>query len=346
MRGLLALAAAAFFAFAFASAPARAAGATTLFSSDDVIEVTITGDIKSLVRTSARSTEPHPATLSERGATYPIELSARGNARRRPENCTFPPLRVKFAEKPSAPSLFAGQKTLKLVTHCRPQGSFQQYTLLEYTAYRMYNALTEAGFRVRLAHVRYVDQKSGKPYVERVGFFIEDLDDLAKRVGMKEVERPEAPASQHDPEAAARAMLFYYMIANHDWSMNYGPQGENCCHNGKLLGPSADATSGLVYVPYDFDYSGFVNTPYAVPPAQLPIKTVRQRYYRGKCGPKAAVVAEARKFRERKDAVLGAIDDTPEMTAATRKDAKKFIEGFFNEIRDDAATDKLAGKCD
>ena len=38
------------------------------------------------------------------------------------EICTFPPLRVEFAQPPAATSLFAGQKRLKLVTHCKVRG--------------------------------------------------------------------------------------------------------------------------------------------------------------------------------------------------------------------------------
>ena len=47
--------------------------------------------------------------------------------------------------------------------------------LLEYSAYRMYNLMTPLSFRARLANVDYVDD-SGRPYVSRVGFFLEDFE--------------------------------------------------------------------------------------------------------------------------------------------------------------------------
>jgi hypothetical protein len=333
-------------AVVLAPGAARAGAATPLFSGDGVIDVTVAGDIGDLVRKSPRAADPHPATLAHGGDVFPIALSARGNARRRPENCSFPPLRVRFDAKPAAPSLFAGQKTLKLVTHCRGAKSFQQITLLEFSVYRMLNALTDQSFRVRLARLRYVEAKSGKLYAERMGFFIEDLDDLADRVDMEEVRRKEAPLAQHDRQAAARAVLFNYMIANHDWSMSYAPEGEDCCHNGKLIAASAAATSGLVYVPYDFDYAGFVDAPYAVPPDQIPVRTVRQRHYRGKCAMSADVVAAASDFRARKDAIYSAVAATPEMTEKTKAKARKFLDGFFKEIADDAAAASLAARCD
>jgi hypothetical protein len=334
----LALVAAALFA-----SPA-AAGETPLFSSKEPIEVVITGPVSEIVRKAASSTDPYKATLGHDGETLAIELSARGNARRRPENCRFPPLRVKFEGKPPAGSLFEKQKTLKLVTHCRAAQSFERHTLLEYAAYGAYNELTEASFRVRLAKVRYVDGPSGKTVAERLGFFIEDEDDVAARVGMKDVKAGTLSIAQHDKGAAARSALFFHMIANHDWSMIAGPEGE-CCHNGKLLGASKTATAGLVFVPYDFDYSGFVGAPYAVPPADLKIKSVKARLYRGDCSLNDAARAEAAHFRTRRPAIEAAIRATPHLDAKTASKAVAFIGGFYSEIADDAAVEKLLKRC-
>lgn len=337
MRRLIAL-----FLSLCAVSGAQAGAPPALFAADDPIEITITGPIGDIARKAATSTAPMPATLAVAGESHAIELSARGNARRRPETCSFPPLRVKFSSAPPAGSLFAGQKTLKLVTHCRPAESFQQHTLLEYAAYRMYNELTEQSFRVRLARVRYVD--AGKTVAERIGFFIEDADDLAARVKMKEVKAGRLSLAQHDAAAAARAVLFFHLIANHDWSMLAGPDGE-CCHNGKLLGPDKTAESGLVFVPYDFDYSGFVDAPYAVPPESIGTKSVRTRYYRGLCAQNAAVADAAPLFRTRRTAMEQAVRTTPGLTPATSGGALKYLAGFYDDIADDGAVRKLLRRC-
>lgn len=104
--------------------------------------------------------------------------------------------------------------------------------------------------------------------------------------------------AQHDASAAARAVLFFHLIANHDWSMLDGPEGE-CCHNGKLLGAEKTAAAGLVYAPYDFDYSGFVDAPYAAPPDGYDITSVRTRYYRGACALNAEVTKAAARHSRR-----------------------------------------------
>lgn len=327
-----------------AASAARAGEATPLFASPDPIDITITGPVNDIVRKTASSTDPRPATLKIGDETLAIDLSARGNSRRRPDVCKFPPLRVRFAAPPAEGSLFQKQKSLKLVTHCRVQESFQQHTLLEYAAYRMFNEVTEASFRVRLANVRYVESGSGKLVAQRVGFFIEDADDVADRLDMKEVEAAKLSIGQHDPASAARAVLFFHMIANHDWSMLAGPEGE-CCHNGKLLGPDKAATTGLTYLPYDFDYSGFVDAPYAAPPEDFGIKSVTSRYFRGDCALNAEVIKAAAAFRAKRSAIEAAIRATPTLEPKTAGKAVGFLKGFYSDIADDAAVDKLLKRC-
>ena len=329
---------------AVSSAPAFAGEPTALFSSLEPIEITIAGPIGEIARKASSSTDPHPATLGYDGEQHAIDLSARGNSRRRPETCKFPPLRVSFAEKPPEDSLFHKQKNLKLVTHCRETKGFEKHLLLEYAAYRMLNALTEQSFRVRLAKVRYVEAGSGKVTAERPGFFIEDIDDLADRVGLEDVKTGKLSITQHDAATAARTALFFHMIANHDWSMVDGPDGE-CCHNGKLLGAAKTATQNLIYVPYDFDYSGFVDAPYAVPPEKIGIKSVRTRYYRSSCTLNAEVMSAAGAFRERRAEIEAAVRATPGLDRKSADKAVRFLEGFFSDIATDDAVDDMLKRC-
>ena len=125
-----------------------AAAEKPLFASNDKIHLTIQAPLNSLIR-NRQNENAISGTLTEpNGQTLPIRLTLRGITRRTEEVCDFPPLRVDFATPPPPTSLFAGQKKLKLVTHCRAAPSFQQYVLLEYSAYQMYNLLTPHSFRV------------------------------------------------------------------------------------------------------------------------------------------------------------------------------------------------------
>ena len=71
------------------------------------------------------------------------------------------------------------------------------------------------------------------------------------------------------------------MISNLDWAMTAGPAGADCCHNARLMGVegTTGASTGLIPVPYDFDYAGLVNAPYAVPPEGIRVANVKVRRY-------------------------------------------------------------------
>ena len=325
------------------AAPAAAAPPKPLFTSEDTIHIVIQGPISTLVRN--RSSEVRPGTLSIGTEILPVSLSVRGITRRASEICGFPPIRVEFTRPPPPTSLFAGQKRLKLVTHCRSQESFQQYLLLEYAAYRMYQQLTPLSFRARLAEVDY-RQPDGKPFVQRLGFFLEDTGDVAKRNGLKEVHAPELiPVTSLSPVGAARYAMFQHMIGNHDWSMRAGPKGDDCCHNAKLIGAVGLASGAVIPVPYDFDFSGLVDTPYATPPDVLHINDVRQRFYAGYCMHNVEAAAIAAQMRSLRPQLLAALASTPGLQPQTIARAQAYLDGFFRDTATDAAVAALLKRC-
>lgn len=306
-----------------------------LFRDQSIIRLTIRGPIRDIARAAENSEAPHNATLTLDGPaaeTHAIRLAARGRSRRRREVCVFPPLRIDFAARPVASSLFAGQRRLRLVTHCRTAENFSNFTLLEYAAYQIQGVVTPLAARVRLARIDYVDGDSGQPFASRLGFFIEDMDDAARRNGLVETEFPERiRVAQLDNVAAARAAMFQYMLGNLDWALNAGPAGEACCHNVALFAP-AGANLALIAVPYDFDYSGLVNAPYAVPPAQVPVRNVRTRRYRGFCLHNQEAQAAAAEYRTARPQIIAALNGVPELGDGPRRSATAFLERFFAEI--------------
>jgi hypothetical protein len=331
MKGILALA-----VFVTSSAAVAQGGPTPLFASDAPIRITVQGPIGAISRNMARSTDPQPGTLilSAPAETHPIQLSARGLSRRTGGICDFPPLRVEFTQRPAAASQFAGQKRLKLVTHCKSAAGHQQYLLLEYAAYPMFNVLTPLSFKARLATVDYAEP-SGKVSTTRWGFFIEDIDDVRKRNGLGNANLgARILASQLEPTQAARVALFEYMIGNLDWSMRAGPAGEECCHNSKLLAGPGNA---LVPIAYDWDYSGFVDAPYAVPPKQIRVRSVRQRFYQGYCRHNTQVLAAAADMRSKRGAMEAALARVPGLEERTKRKALAYLGTFFDDIASDEA---------
>jgi hypothetical protein len=342
MRGTFAFAAAVCL-FLIAS-PAAAQQPKPLFASNDPIHIVIQAPLSNLSRNRTSNNVVQGTLTDPSGQALPVSLSARGITRRAKDVCDFPPLRVRFPSAPPPTSLFAGQNKLKLVTHCRNAESFQQYVLLEYSAYRMYNLLTPHSFRVRLANIDYRDE-NGRPIVSRIGYFLEDLGDVARRNGTKQTHAPEQiPAADLNPQDAARYALFQHMLANHDWSMRAGPAGDDCCHNAELIGPLAPGST--IVIPYDFDFSGYVNAPYATPPEPLHISSVRQRVYRGYCAHNGDALAVARQMREAKPQLIAAITSTPGLDQRTQARAISFLEPFFADIAsDDAVNAKVLKRC-
>ncbi|MEO7864511.1 MAG: hypothetical protein ABIR63_01395, partial [Sphingomicrobium sp.] len=284
-----------------------------------------------------------PGTVTDpAGVKLPASFALRGITRRTAETCEFAPLKVNFAGRPPAGSLFAGQNKLKLVTHCRNAPAFQQNILLEYAAYRMYALLTPFSMRARLATIDYVDE-TGRSIVSRVGFFLEDSGDVARRNNLQELRAGERiPVAWLSPADAARYALFQDLIANHDWSMRAGPAGDECCHNARLIGIGAPGQT--IPIPYDFDFSGLVNAPYATAPDVLKISNVRQRQYRGYCVHDAQALAAARQLREQRGALIGVLPSIPGIEPRTVQNATAFLDRFLAGLAtDDGAAKALRG---
>jgi hypothetical protein len=309
-------------------------GPKPLFAADDVLSLTLTGPLDTISRKIAA--KPVSAVLKVEGAapeTLPVTLSARGITRRREDICSFPPLRVEFTQKPGPSSLFKGQKHLKLVTHCQRPADYQQYLLLEYTAYRLYRALTPESFNVRLVKIDYA-RADGHALTTRLGFFIEDVNDVAKRTGQERLRGVRRiSVSQLDAAAAARFAVFEYLISNLDWAMTAGPAGEDCCHNSRLLGPKGvtGASTGLIPVPYDFDETGLVDVPYAAPPDGITVANVKVRRYRGFCAHNEEAKAFLAQISTRRDSLMAILNETPELADRTRRDAAGYLGDFFDE---------------
>lgn len=325
------------------SGPALAKGDKPLFESSEPIHIVIQAPLSTLIRDRHHQGPISGALTDPSGVRVPINLELRGITRRTSDICDFPPLKVEFNSPPAA-SLFARQKKLKLVTHCKNSPSFEQYVLLEYSAYKMYNLLTSRSFRVRLANIDYRDD-DGHPITSRIGYFLEELSDVAHRNGLKVAHAPDRiPVEDLSSTDAARYALFEDMIANHDWSMRAGPPGKDCCHNADLIGVMAPGA--IVPIPYDFDYSGFVDTPYATPPAELDISDVRSRFYRGYCMHNREVIAAAQQMRAERGAMLGVLAEVPGLEPGTRQKAAAYLEKFFADIRTDAdVSSKVLGRC-
>ena len=300
-----------------------------LFATTDPLTFTLTADFDALNKDrTVDSAKRFPGVLTVAGAdgktdTIPVKLGTRGNFRLMKRNCSFVPIRIEFPEDKVQGTVFEAQDSLKLGTHCQNAKEYEQYTMREYLTYRIFNLFTPRSFRARLAKGTYVDSVSGKTVAAKYALFIESDNDVARRMEGREAALPNALFKDLDSDTLTQMMLFEYMIGNTDYSIVR-------LHNVRLIkGP---ARSILYPVPYDWDISGLVNPPYAIPDRRLPIKTVLERMYRGPCQTAEQWEPLLLKFRAKKAEVLALFDSIPDLEQGNRRQSKAYLEEFFSTI--------------
>ena len=322
-------------AFAVLSLPVAAAGLPDpLFQDDSVIEIRITAPMKSLLR--ERSDEDYlPGTLTYTEADgsvveLVIGIRTRGNFRRQPRVCPFPPLRVNFKKSQVENTLFHEQDKLKLVAHCRDRSDrYQQHVFKEYLAYRILNTLTDVSYRARLARITYVDSEKADEDRVQYGFFIEHNNRLSKRLGLPEISTSGISASDLQGPYSDLTSLFQYLIGNTDFSPIAGAEGEDCCHNSTLFGNEGEP---VYSIPYDFDMAGLVDAPYAEPNPKFPIRSVTRRLYRGRCAYIDNLQTSLQLFQDNRNAIYGLIEEQEQLDDSSRKKVRKFVDRFYKVI--------------
>jgi hypothetical protein len=187
----------------------------------------------------------------------------------------------------------------------------------------MFNVLTHRSFRARLARVTYVDQATGQASGPRYAMFIEDDGDVAKRMEGRTVELSRLLFKDVDSDTLMPMMIFEFMIGNTDFSIF-------ALHNVRLV---QRPDKSLHPVPYDFDFSGLVHTPYASPGRGLMLATVRERLYRGPCRRQEQVDPYIANFVAKKDLLRALPDAIPGMDKSSREDAKSYLDGFYAAIK-------------
>lgn len=245
-----------------------------LFSSEEILELTLEGDLRPLMRDRSSDPSYREMTLHYKNGDSDIEtqdLRVRTRGKFRRLNCANPPLMFNFKkhEVPDS-SPFSGTSKLKVVIPCEGE----KYVLREYLVYKMYNELTDYSFRVRLVRLAYHDTRRDKVSEPVYAFLIEDEDELAARNKAGLYKKNNLRPEMIEQDSFFRMSVFAYMIGNTDWSIQYR-------HNMKIIFP--EEQKQFIAVPYDFDLVGLVSSPYAVPAPALKLRSVRERVYRGYC---------------------------------------------------------------
>lgn len=303
-----------------------------LFDSDTPLQLRLEGDLKALLddRDSVDAKD-HAFTLTYRVGdeapdTLAIKVKTRGHWRRQKRNCDYPPLWLDFPRSKLEGTVFAGQNKLKLTTPCRPKWKgYEEYILREYLVYKVYNLLTPMSMRVRLATTTYVDATGRLDSLTTHTFLSEHAARMAARLDATRLEVQGARFDDLDSLQLGLAGVFLYMVGGTDWSLSG-------LHNIELIRRVNPVT--YYAVPYDFDWTGIVNARYARPDSRLPILSVRDRLYRGRCLSDAHWEAVFRTFREQKDAIYALYRDMPGLDPKYVKDTHRYLDQFYRTLDD------------
>jgi len=314
-----------------------------LFVSDVPIDITFEFPLDVILRQADESPVvkglAYYADAEGEQVSIPIKLTTRGRSRL--AYCRFPPLSVTFDKKRAKGTIFEGQqKKLKIVTHCRNNAAHRKYNVQEQRIYEAFNLLSDISFRTRRLNVTYKNSERADDYINEPAFIIESIVEVADRNELKRQKVKNVQSSQLDPEYAALTALFQFMIGNTDWSVLAGPGGSNCCHNSRPLSPPR-ADTGWFVVPYDFDQAGLINTQYAVVASPLPIRTVRQRLYRGRCSHLNQMDQTIALFNDRRQQLEMVL---LQEGGSDQKKTSSYIDSFFFIINDPKKRERYIDK--
>ena len=304
---------------------AQAPSFLSSISQDSAIDIALTLDWKTLGR-KKKDKAYLPAVISMRypGAdslSLPMKVRTRGHMRL--EICSQPPLKLKFAKEELARLYLSDHNEVDLVHPCHSGELYEQMILKEYLAYKLYQVISPVSFNVQLIRLKHLDAEGSESMEDTYAFLVEHTEELVERIGGREHNVPVISQHAVDRKALLRVCLFQYMIGNTDWYVKNR-------HNLEFI--VVPGHSLLVPVPFDFDYSGLVNAPYAAHHESIDLPSVTIRYYQGRCESDEEVNMAIREFMEKKEELLRTCDQIQGLNARTAQQAKAYLQDFFEII--------------
>lgn len=310
--------------------------ASPLFADEEILELSLKFSVDSLLRDRGKDPSYFAAKMTIKNGKekqdLALKVKVRGNFRRNPENCNFPPIRLNFKKEHTGETVFVGQDKLKLVTHC----SEERFILKEYLAYKAYQLINPQGFKVRLARVTYIDQNRVHKTTKRYAFIIEDKDAMATRLGgtavPDSVSFTEKQTLHHE---TAQLYLFQYLLGNRDWDISMKK-------NVKLV---KKASGEVLALPYDFDFTGWVSAPYTVAYMGSLAKNFEYRSGRKFCATEEEWEKHIQHFLDKKADLIALINNFKPLPKKEKASMIAFIEAFYDEITKPNKVVELFGDC-
>ena len=297
------------------------------FDQTEPLELTLEFDIKKF------SSEKSDSVYLQANLSYFINeiekiektarIKPRGEYRR--NHCFFSPFWLNIKKADLNNDYLSNVNKIKVVSHCRDSKTYSDFLIKEYLAYKIFNIITDYSFKVRLLKITYIDTGRKNKITTNWAFMIEPEDMLADRLKAYKLKIDKINYNQTDTMLTTVMSIFQYMIGNTDYSV----AGR---HNIKLLTLKDYTKPSLIPVPYDFDFSGLVNTHYARPQPSLGTESVTERYFYGMCRSDQLYNQVLNLFAEKKDEIFILIESFEHIDKKSRKYVLNYLEDFYIEI--------------
>ncbi len=294
-----------------------------LFSAEDPLYLTLKFDVTAFKKTKHQDVY-HNAEMTNEVSddshlTSSVQVKARGTIRRK--NCNLPPILLNIGNSGIKADSLQGVLRMNMVVRCKNAAQYGPYVLREYLAYKIYNIITPLSYRVRLVRLTIIDTGKGNEVTEDWAFLQEPDALMNLRLNSIMIKNDVLSMNNVNPEIINSLSMFQYMIGNGDYSVT----GQ---HNLKILALKEYGPTGFIPVPYDFDYSGLVNTDYAVPSETMGTTSIRERYYLGLCRPKQVHEETIQELAQFEDEIMEYIKDFEYLDEEEKVDMIEYLELF------------------
>lgn len=299
---------------------------------EEIFPVTVTADIMDLIDNKHDQRERSGLfnftdSLGQK-FSLPIRLETRGKSRL--VRCEVPPVMIYFDKPALAEQRIKDYPKLKVVVPCFKDAQAEDLLYRELLVYKLYALVSDFHFRVQATELICMDTSMQDTTHIIPAFFIESDKEFRKRTDTEELSEYSITWEDLESEQAQITALFQYMVGNTDWKIEHK-------HNLKYF--RNDEDTPLVLVPYDFDFSGFVNADYAKPNPDYRQRHVRERIYMGKKN--EFLDKTIRHFIDKETEILQTITDDPHLSASSKEDLKKFLAPFFKKIKNKRAARRI-----
>lgn len=293
----------------------------------EVLEMTLETDL-TFLKENRRNGEYQKANirfLDKNGnqQKWNLKVRLRGNFRRL--NCTdIPPLKWKFKKSDLDSAGLSEFNDMKMVATCIEDKEAARIALMkEYLTYKLYNSLTEKSFRVQLLRLTYNDVSTGEK-LKSWAFLIEDTAQLRDRIGAEKCEGCLGLTHEEFDQNTLKIMsLFQYMIGNSDWDIFTR-------RNFKIV-----KKDGLyIPIPYDFDFSGLVNAPYAIPNPDYRLLSIQERVYIGFPSDVESLHTTLQYFYGKRKTFKKVIQNFKPLCHAGRREMIAYLNSYFSNFED------------